>query len=110
MYIPLKNISLICASVFKGKVGITLNVGWAEPEDPYDPEYLKASERDVQFNFGWFAHPILVDGRYPNIMVDRIRNNSNGASRLPQFPNPSRINGMKLTKNQSLNLILRDTA
>nr|XP_022342919.1 uncharacterized protein LOC111136393 isoform X1 [Crassostrea virginica] len=76
-----------------GKVGITLNVGWAEPEDPYDPEYLKASERDVQFNFGWFAHPILVDGRYPNIMVDRIGNNSDGPSRLPQFPYPSRING-----------------
>ena len=98
MYIPLEKFSLIWTSVFIGKVGITLNVGWAEPEHPYDPEYLKASERDVQFNFGWFAHPILVDGQYPNIMVDRIRNNSEGPSRLPQFPNPSRINGMKLTK------------
>jgi lactase-phlorizin hydrolase len=78
---------------FTGKIGITLNVGWAEPEDPYNPDYLEASERDIQFNLGWFAHPILVNGNYPQVMIDRIGNNSNGASRLPKFSDISRING-----------------
>ncbi|XP_061162617.1 lactase/phlorizin hydrolase-like, partial [Saccostrea echinata] len=77
----------------KGKVGITLNVGWAEPEDPYNPDHLEASERDIQFNFGWFAHPILVNGNYPQVMIDRIANNSDGTSRLPEFEEPAKING-----------------
>ncbi|XP_061162615.1 uncharacterized protein LOC133171833 [Saccostrea echinata] len=71
-----------------GIVGITLNVGWAEPEDPYNPEHLKASERDILFNYGWFAHPI-VHGNYPQVMIDRIREKSAiqhlNESRLPEF-------------------------
>lgn len=71
-----------------GVVGITLNVGWAEPEDPYNPEHLEASERDILFNFGWFADPVVY-GNYPKVMIDRIKQKSTiqnlTVSRLPVF-------------------------
>lgn len=71
-----------------GVVGITLNVGWAEPEDPYNPDHLEASERDILFNFGWFANPVVY-GNYPQVMIDRIQQKSNiqnlNVSRLPVF-------------------------
>ncbi|VDI62105.1 lactase-phlorizin hydrolase, partial [Mytilus galloprovincialis] len=72
----------------KGQVGITLNVGWAEPLDPYDPSHVEASERSMQFDFGWFANPIMF-GDYPDVMKSRVRNNSLlqnlAKSRLPEF-------------------------
>ena len=30
-----------------GQVGITLNIHWAEPEDPSDPSHLGGAERDL---------------------------------------------------------------
>lgn len=58
--------------LFSGQFGITLNVGWSEPDDPFDPEHLAASERALQFDFGWFAHPIVIDGNYPQVMLDKV--------------------------------------
>ena len=31
-------------------------------------EHLQASETVMQFSLGWFAKPILVDGRYPEVV------------------------------------------
>ena len=63
------------------RVGVTLNIHWAEPEDPSDPTHMEvilvagifrenfqASETVMQFSLGWFAKPILVDGRYPEVV------------------------------------------
>lgn len=47
-------------------------MGWSEPDDPFDPEHLAASERALQFDFGWFAHPIVIDGNYPQVMLDKV--------------------------------------
>ena len=37
---------------------------------------MDAVERYLQFNFGWFAHPILKDGKYPTIMRQKIDSKS----------------------------------
>ena len=64
------------AATQKGECGITLNIHWAEPENPDGIEDLCACERYLQFNFGWFAHPILKDGKYPPIMREKIDDKS----------------------------------
>ena len=55
-----------------GQVGITLNVNWAEPEDTSNQPDLAAAQTKLQFDFGWFAKPILVDGFYPPVMRSKI--------------------------------------
>ena len=37
---------------------------------------MDAVERYLQFNFGWFAHPIIKDGKYPKIMRQKIDSKS----------------------------------
>lgn len=73
----------------KGQVGITLNIGWAQPKNTSDAADWEASERAIQFEMGWFAHPILVNGDYPQVMKDQIGNKSQAqgysTSRLPTF-------------------------
>ncbi len=56
----------------QGRIGITLNVNWAEPQDPNNPADVEAAETRLQFDFGWFARPILVDGQYPDIMRQKV--------------------------------------
>jgi len=72
-----------------GRVGITLNIHWAEPEDPNDPTHVEASETVMQFSLGWFAKPVLVDGRYPEVMRTKVGAKSEAQgfpeSRLPEF-------------------------
>ena len=72
-----------------GKIGITLNIHWAEPENPRNETHNEASETAIQFALGWFAHPILVDGKYPAVMKDKIDAKSKAqgypSSRLPMF-------------------------
>jgi lactase-phlorizin hydrolase len=74
---------------FAGRVGITLNVNWMEPEDPSDPNHVEASNIKLQFDFGWFARPILVDGQYPDVMREKVDSKSilqgYPESRLPFF-------------------------
>lgn len=72
-----------------GRVGITLNTNWGEPEEPDNPEHQLASETYMQFNFGWFAHAVFKDGNYPEVMRRNIDRNSEEQgftqSRLPTF-------------------------
>ena len=59
-------------SLTTGQIGITLNSAWAEPLDPYDASDLEASEIDMQFGLGWYAQPILMDGKYPSVMREKV--------------------------------------
>jgi len=72
-----------------GKCGITLNVNWAEPRDPEDPADVEASNTHINFNLGWYAHAIMKDGKYPEIMRTKIDEKSTQQgfeeSRLPHF-------------------------
>ncbi len=59
------------AETQKGQVGITLNCDWFEPQDPDNEAHIEASETMLQFWFGWFATPILLTGKYPEIMREK---------------------------------------
>ena len=72
-----------------GQVGITLNSDWFEPVNATDPDHVEASVTKLQFMIGWFAHPIFVNGKYPEVMRQKIDAKSAAQgfaeSRLPQF-------------------------
>lgn len=73
----------------KGKIGIVLNAGGCEPYDNSTQD-IDACERLQQFSLGYYAHPIFSKhGDYPDIMKQRIANNSKQegfpSSRLPTF-------------------------
>ncbi|KAK6982460.1 lactase-phlorizin hydrolase [Biomphalaria glabrata] len=73
----------------QGEVGITLNCDWLEPRDIVNISDIEASERGLQFFMGWFAHPVLINGDYPDVMKEYVKNASleEGltTSRLPEF-------------------------
>ncbi|KAM9305033.1 lactase/phlorizin hydrolase-like [Gastrophryne carolinensis] len=66
----------------QGKVGISLNSDWAEPETPNDPESVSATERYLQFMLGWFAHPILINGDYPDILKTQVHQKNTQCSSI----------------------------
>ncbi|NXG44262.1 LPH hydrolase, partial [Psilopogon haemacephalus] len=70
-----------------GKVGLVLNSDWAEPKTPTNSEDVSASERYLQFMLGWFAHPIFVNGDYPDILKAQIQEtNQQCATTVAQLP------------------------
>ncbi|KAI7808473.1 putative lactase-phlorizin hydrolase [Triplophysa rosa] len=83
----------------RGIVGITINSDWAEPRNPYKQEDADAAIRVIQFQIGWFAHPVF-NGDYSDLMKNRIRERSLAAglpkSRLPEFT-PEEITRIKGT-------------
>jgi len=72
-----------------GVCGITCNVNWAQPRDEANQDDLQASENNLQFNFGWYLHPIALDGKYPEYMRTQVDTKSAEqgfeVSRLPEF-------------------------
>ncbi|KAJ9579873.1 hypothetical protein L9F63_004475, partial [Diploptera punctata] len=73
----------------KGKIGITLNAPACKPDNSSINDE-EACERLMQFNLGYYAHPIFSkEGDYPDVMKERITKNSKEegypASRLPTF-------------------------
>jgi len=72
-----------------GKIGITLNINWMEPQDPTNEADLEASNTMMNFQLGWYAHAIFVDGQYPTVMREKIDAKSEAQgfpeSRLPSF-------------------------
>ncbi|CAH1269389.1 LCTL [Branchiostoma lanceolatum] len=72
-----------------GELGITLSCTWAEPKNPESEEDAAAAERLLQFHMGWFAHPIFLNGDYPDVMKEYIAKRSAeeglAKSRLPEF-------------------------
>ncbi|CAH1102471.1 unnamed protein product [Psylliodes chrysocephalus] len=71
----------------KGKISIKLLGRWNEPATDCQTD-IEAAERRMQFEVGWFAHPIYI-GDYPQVMIDRIGELSElqglCESRLPVF-------------------------
>ncbi len=72
-----------------GLVSISLNAEWAEPLDINAPREVVAADRALQFQLGWFAHPIFKNGDYPDAMKWQVGNKSElqglTESRLPSF-------------------------
>ncbi|XP_022906938.1 myrosinase 1-like isoform X1 [Onthophagus taurus] len=73
-----------------GKLGISISTPWYEPKNKNVKADVKAAERAMQMEFGWWAHPIFSrHGDYPDIMKDRIKNlslaNNFTGTRLPYF-------------------------
>ena len=56
----------------------------------------------MQFFLGWYAHPIFVNGDYPEVMKEKVKEKSKkqgySKSRLPEFTQQEkqRINGTRL--------------
>ena len=46
-----------------GIIGITLSSGFAEGQQPWDPEYWRSAMYAVDFDLGWFAEPIFGSGK-----------------------------------------------
>lgn len=70
-----------------GKVGLVLNSDWAEPKTPSSSEDVRAAERYLQFMLGWFAHPVFVNGDYPDILKAQIQEvNQQCSTTVAQLP------------------------
>ena len=70
-----------------GKVTLALSSGWAVPKTDSAKDKA-AADRYMQFHLGIFAHPIFVNGDYPDIVKNIVGNRSEAAgiaSRLPSF-------------------------
>ncbi|KAM3607593.1 uncharacterized protein V6R79_010433 [Siganus canaliculatus] len=57
-----------------GRISIVLNSDWIEPIDINDSRHVEAADRALQFQLGWFAHPIFKNGDYPEAMKEQISN------------------------------------
>ncbi|KAM4608665.1 lactase/phlorizin hydrolase-like [Polymixia lowei] len=72
-----------------GVVSIALNADWIEPKDVNVPREVVAADRSLQFQLGWFAHPIFKNGDYPDAVKWQVGNKSElqglSESRLPSF-------------------------
>lgn len=51
-----------------GEVGITLNCDFSVARNVMSQLDIDAAERTLEFFLGWWAHPVYVDGDYPEIM------------------------------------------
>ena len=60
-----------------GKCGITLNIGYSKANNSEVAADVEAANRAMQFDLGWFAHPIFSQtGDYPKVMKDRVASRS----------------------------------
>ena len=59
-------------TIFPGKVGITLNFDHYEATVFNDSSHVEACSTKMQFYAGWFANPIFVNGKYPDIMRQKV--------------------------------------
>ncbi|XP_020865148.2 lactase/phlorizin hydrolase [Phascolarctos cinereus] len=71
----------------QGQLGIVLNSDWAEPYSPEEAEDMRAAERYLHSMLGWFAHPLFVDGDYPDTLKEQIQQkNRHCGSFVAQIP------------------------
>lgn len=67
-----------------------MNIGYSKAYNESSESDKEAAYRDMQFNLGWFAHPIYTaKGDYPEVMKKRVKERSEQqnltTSRLPSF-------------------------
>ena len=71
-----------------GKIAIMLSSDFYEPKDKSNNDDVEAAKRCLEFDLGWFAHPVFK-GDYPEIMKKKIAEKSKAqglaSSRLPEF-------------------------
>ncbi|XP_051815392.1 lactase/phlorizin hydrolase-like [Acanthochromis polyacanthus] len=83
-------------SVQGGLVSIALSADWIEPKDANVLREVRAADRALQFQLGWFAHPIFKNGDYPDAMKWQVANKSDlqdlSESRLPSFTEEEKNN------------------
>ena len=53
-------------------ISITINTEWAEPRDPLNETHYDATERFLASIFGIIAHPIYVNGDYPELLKSTL--------------------------------------
>lgn len=79
---------ILINAILSGMVGITLNTDWQVPKNPNDSKDKAASDRAINFMFGWFLNPV-IGGDYPNVMKEQVDRKSKEqgftTSRLPSF-------------------------
>ncbi|CAI5656811.1 unnamed protein product [Oreochromis niloticus] len=72
-----------------GLISIALNADWFEPADVSVVREVVTADRAMQFQLGWFAHPIFKNGDYPDALKWQVGNKSEiqglPQSRLPSF-------------------------
>lgn len=68
----------------KGFISIALNSDFVQPQNPYNPEDIKAAQRGILWRIGLYSDPLFF-GDYPKEIKDRCGN------RLPQFKQEDRI-------------------
>nr|XP_061799755.1 lactase/phlorizin hydrolase-like [Nerophis lumbriciformis] len=77
-----------------GLVSLALGSDWVEPIDANALREVAAADRAMQFQLGWFAHPIFKNGDYPDVMKWQVGNKSElqglAESRLPKFTEEER--------------------
>lgn len=59
----------------RGKVSIILNAQWGEPKSDAQAD-KDAADRSLEWWLGWFAHPIFVNGDWPDIMKKTVKEKS----------------------------------
>ncbi|XP_034249179.1 myrosinase 1-like [Thrips palmi] len=75
----------------QGKLGIAANSNFYFPKDPNNPDDVAAAKRWLDFQLGWYTHPIFsANGDYPPELKTRVRDASINKqklhkSRLPEF-------------------------
>lgn len=82
-------------AILSGMVGITLNTDWQVPKNPNDSKDKAASDRAINFMFGWFLNPV-IRGDYPDVMKEQVDRKSKEqgftTSRLPSFTPNEKLN------------------
>ena len=59
----------------QGKVSISLLSHWGEPKTDQKVD-IDAAERSMEWWLGWFAHPVFVNGDWPEVMKKSIKEKS----------------------------------
>lgn len=56
-------------------MSIILNTHWGEPKTDKQDD-IDAADRSMEWWLGWFAHPVFVNGDWPEIMKVTVKKNS----------------------------------
>lgn len=63
-------------------MGISLRADWFEPNTSTDPSDIEATNKEMEHCFGWFAHPIFVNGDYSQLLRSMLKKKN---KTIPKF-------------------------